>query len=119
MPIARSLAAFLAAAASVLAVACSSGAGDICRTYCKDAQARQCTTIKGDCNTFCSAVDTVAGEGSCTSQEDAYTSCLNQGDTCTGDARCGSQKNAFSNCATAYCVGHLSEASCQTIAASF
>ena len=38
-----------------LVCACSSSAKD-CTTLCRESQAGSCTTIKGDCATFCGAV---------------------------------------------------------------
>jgi hypothetical protein len=103
-------------------VACSSSSssspGADCKSLCAAAQAGNCTTIKGDCGAFCSALVTVDSEASCTSQYNAYEACLGTPATVCANT-CGAQESNLKACVTPYCAAHPTEASCTTIAGSF
>jgi hypothetical protein len=100
-----------------LVCACSSSAKD-CTTLCRESQAGSCTTIKGDCATFCGAVDKVKGPSGCTSQYDAYQGCLNSTPKVC-DATCNSQESAAVQCVSAYCAAKPSDTNCAVIVAAF
>lgn len=89
-----------------------------CEELCREGQEGGCTTIQGNCGSFCGALDSVEGPGGCADERDSYESCLNeQDDVC--DASCGLYENALSSCVQAYCVGHASDSACVTLAGSF
>ena len=95
------------------------GGGDkSCSSLCSQAQAGSCTSIKGDCGKFCSALDAAQGPANCTSQRNAYQSCLSAGVTVCGSS-CGTQESALTTCVGLYCLANLSNADCQTLKASF
>lgn len=101
-------------------VACGGGDGSTgdCVDLCTEAQAGQCTSIAGNCTSFCEALDGVQGPSNCTSQRNAYQGCLDTGDNvCAND--CDAQEMSLSNCVTAYCATHQTDADCVTLAASF
>lgn len=89
-----------------------------CEDLCAEGQAGNCTSITGNCGSFCAALDKVQGPANCESQRDAYQSCLDsKPDVC--DADCDAKERALSSCVGAYCVGHASDASCVTLQQSF
>jgi hypothetical protein len=96
----------------------SGSTGADCVSLCSAAQMGNCTTITGDCGTFCSALSVVDSEASCTSQFNAYESCLGTPATVCANS-CGAQDQALQNCVNPYCAAHTTETSCQTVAASF
>jgi hypothetical protein len=96
----------------------SGGSGADCVSLCSASQAGQCTTITGDCGTFCSALTVVDSEANCESEYDAYESCLGTPATVCGNS-CGAQAQALQNCVDPYCGAHSSESSCVTIAGAF
>jgi hypothetical protein len=112
----------LAMSASNVACSSSSSTGNSgnadCPSLCTAAQAGNCTTIKGNCESFCSALATVDSEASCASPYNAYESCLGTPSTVCSNS-CGAQESALQNCVTPYCAAHTSEASCSTLASSF
>jgi hypothetical protein len=89
-----------------------------CSVLCAEAQAGSCTSISGNCGTFCSAMDAIYSTAGCTSQHDAYIDCLNQGANACA-VSCDSQETALSGCLTTYCLAHTSDANCITLATSF
>lgn len=97
------------------ATACGDSDSADCVGTCTEAQSRSCTTITQNCNTFCSAVLSIASKGNCGSQKDAYLGCLTSGDVCTGEARCGNQEGAFYLCSGVYCLSNPSDPDCAAI----
>lgn len=89
-----------------------------CVSLCTEAQAGDCTSVQGNCTSFCTALDGVQGASNCTSQRNTYESCLEQGDNVC-DNNCDAQENALSACVTTYCMANPTNADCQTLAASF
>jgi hypothetical protein len=94
-----------------------SGGGD-CTSLCTQAQAGSCTSITGNCGNFCTALAAVNGPASCASQYSAYISCLNTGVTVCANS-CDGQESALSTCVGTYCAGHMTDANCATLIASF
>lgn len=92
--------------------------GKDCEQLCTEAQAGDCTSIDGNCGSFCAALDDVDGDAGCTDERDAYEDCLNSDDAVC-DASCGGAESALSSCITAYCIGHAGDPSCVTLAGSF
>jgi len=89
-----------------------------CAPLCQEGQAGSCTSIKGDCAQFCTALDRVAPDAVCTDERDAYLECLNsKSNVC--DASCGGPENALESCLGRYCLGHMADADCQTLTGSF
>ena len=89
-----------------------------CVSLCTEAQAGDCTSVDGNCTSFCTALDGVQGPSNCTSQRNSYESCLEQGaNVC--DNNCDAQETALSSCVTTYCMANPTNADCQTLAASF
>ncbi len=89
-----------------------------CAELCNEAQAGNCTSIKGDCSAFCSALDAVKGPANCVSQADSYTDCLsNESNVC--DMSCGAQETSLEACMGVYCFLHPADANCKTLVASF
>jgi hypothetical protein len=104
----------------VLGLALVSGCGSdpSCEDLCTEAQAGGCTTVTGNCGSFCAALDKVDGPANCESQRDAYESCLDSTpDVC--DADCDAKESALSSCVGSYCLGHASDPSCVTLQQSF
>lgn len=93
--------------------------GKSCTTLCEEAQAGKCTAIKGNCTNFCSALEAEYSAANCSAKYDAYQDCLSTGaNSC--DTTCGAQETALTSCMTSYCAPKiLSNANCQTMAASF
>jgi hypothetical protein len=89
-----------------------------CADLCEEAQDGSCTDVKGDCSSFCQAVNNAKGAANCTSQYDAYLKCLgSKANVC--DANCDSAEGDLKTCFTAYCATHLQDKDCQTMVASF
>jgi hypothetical protein len=103
---------------ALLAAAAGCGGGRDCKGYCQEAQAANCTSIKGDCGAFCNALESVSSSGGCQSQKDAYNSCLESGPLCETDSRCSSQSNAAGTCAAKYCLTHATDSNCTVIKAA-
>ncbi len=101
---------------AVLLGAC--GGDKSCEELCTEAQAGGCTSIEGNCGSFCAALDTIESASGCGDEQSAYESCLNGTDNVC-DASCDAQENALAACAQAYCIGHASDPACVTLAASF
>lgn len=109
--------ALVLSALSVLGlVACGDDEGD-CVSACEDAQARDCTSIQGDCGAFCDALFSVEEPASCVDEREDYQTCLDDQGVCSGS--CGGSENALSNCVGNYCVAHAGEADCQVLLESF
>jgi hypothetical protein len=89
-----------------------------CTQLCTEGQSGNCTTIKGDCASFCDALGRNAPLSKCTAQQSAYEGCLNAAATTCG-ASCDAQDNALSSCVGAYCASNLADADCKTLIASF
>lgn len=95
------------------------GGGDKdCVDLCTEAQAGACTSIDGNCTSFCNALDAVDGPANCTSQNSAYQSCLNEG-ALVCDNSCAAAESSLSNCIAVYCATRQSEPNCATLIASF
>lgn len=92
--------------------------GKSCTTLCEEAQAGKCTGIKGNCTTFCTALEAEYSTANCSGQYDDYQSCLSTGSS-SCDTTCGGQETALIKCMTTYCILNLSNPNCQTMAASF
>jgi hypothetical protein len=110
--------------ASILALGLAACGGDgegstgDCIDLCTEAQAGDCTSVNGNCTSFCTALDGVQGPSNCTSQRNAYESCLEQGaNVCDND--CAALESSLSNCVGTYCQANPTNADCQTLAASF
>jgi hypothetical protein len=89
-----------------------------CAELCSLGQAGDCTSITGDCDPFCAAVDRTKAPAGCESQSNAYEDCLNgDADVCAVD--CDSEETAFSECMVAYCLMNASDADCVTLVASY
>jgi hypothetical protein len=105
------------------AVACSDDPGDgergaSCTTLCQESQAGACTSIKGNCSAFCSAVDSTSPKANCVSQRDAYRSCLNSKDNPCA-ASCNGPERELTNCLSVYCATNSTQADCKTLTSSF
>jgi hypothetical protein len=96
----------------------SSSSGADCTSLCNAAQMGNCTTITGNCGTFCSSLSTVVSEASCTSAYNSYESCLGTPATVCANS-CGAQDQALQNCVNPYCAAHTTDTNCQTVAGSF
>jgi hypothetical protein len=106
------------ALAVVLAALVQGCGGKSCVDLCTQAQAGSCTSVRGNCSSFCNALGEVKGPASCGTAYDEYQTCLSRGsDVCANS--CGSQESALTTCVTTYCVAHPSDANCTTLAASF
>lgn len=103
----------------VLALILLGACGDkSCEELCEEAQAGDCTSIEGNCGSFCGALASVESASGCGDEQSAYEECLNgTDDVC--DAGCDAQENALASCVQAYCVGHAGDQACVTLAASF
>ena len=106
--------------ASGLAACGGDGEGSTgdCVDLCTEAQAGDCTSVEGSCSSFCTALGNVQGPSNCTSQRNAYESCLEQG-AAVCDNDCDAQENTLAACVTTYCQANPTNADCQTLAASF
>lgn len=103
-----------------LLVACGSSGTDTgeCVDLCEEAQAGDCTSVTGNCNSFCEAVDGVQDEAGCTAERAAYQSCLAAGaNVCDND--CAADETDLTDCLTEFCAANLSNPDCQTLINSF
>jgi hypothetical protein len=89
-----------------------------CVELCNEGQAGNCTSIKGNCSAFCSALDAVEGPANCTSQSDGYTDCLSQ-ESNVCDSSCGSTESSLGSCMAVYCLLHPTDSNCKILLASF
>jgi len=89
-----------------------------CPTLCTEAQAGTCTSIKGDCSAFCTALDRAAPTAGCKDKRDAYINCLNGGENACA-VNCDSSETAIEQCMGVWCATHATDADCQTLVASF
>jgi hypothetical protein len=102
----------------VISLFAACGGDADCADLCTEAQAGDCTSVVGNCGSFCAALDGVQGDANCVSQRTAYESCLNEGDSvCVND--CDSEETALSNCIAAFCINNQSDPDCITLAGSF
>ena len=89
-----------------------------CADACEEAQEGNCTSIKGDCGNFCTALFNVEDPSGCSSQIENYQDCLNEGsDVC--DVSCGATETALSTCVGSYCLSRTTEPDCATLIDSF
>jgi hypothetical protein len=94
------------------------GGGKSCEDLCSEAQAGNCTSIRGNCRSFCNALDGVQGPAGCTDEREAYQSCLDDGDNvCTNS--CGVLENTLAQCLSAYCAQNQTNVDCQILVGSF
>lgn len=95
------------------------GGGDrSCPTLCNEAQLGSCTSIHGDCDAFCGALDSAAPRAACTAARDSYQSCLSDGANAC-DKSCNATEKALEDCMSKYCIAHSNDADCKTLVASF
>ena len=92
--------------------------GKSCVDLCTQGQAGSCTNVRGNCTSFCGALNDVKGPAMCGTSYDEYQTCLSHGSNVC-DNSCDSQETALTNCVTAYCSAHTSDPNCTTLAASF
>ena len=107
--------------ASFALVATAGACGDeddeeTCVDLCEDAQARDCTSIEGDCGEFCAALGSVQGPSGCTDERDQYQGCLEDDGVC-GD--CDDSEQQLTTCVGGYCAAHAADDDCQILIASF
>jgi hypothetical protein len=101
-----------------LALTPGCGADKDCVELCTEGQAGDCTSIKGDCGAFCSALGNVESPSGCGDARESYQDCLNsESDLC--DSSCGLEELTLSQCVASYCAAHAGEADCQTLTAAF
>jgi hypothetical protein len=101
---------------SLLLASCGDDEGD-CVSKCEDAQARDCTSIRGDCGNFCSALFDVEEPSGCSDERVDYQDCLDEEGICSND--CGVLESSLSNCVGTYCLAHSGDSSCQVLMESF
>ncbi len=101
---------------SVLLAGC--GGGRDCADLCTEGQAGSCTSITGNCGSFCGALDDVEDSSGCASQRGAYEACLDASDNVC-DVDCDAKESALSSCVGSYCLGHANDPSCVTLRGSF
>lgn len=89
-----------------------------CVDLCTEAQAGDCTSISGDCQAFCDALDGVEEPSGCTDERTAYQDCLNDGDHVC-DNHCDGVEADLETCVAAHCLTHATENDCQTLVNSF
>lgn len=93
------------------------GGGD-CVSLCQEGQDGNCTSIDGDCDSFCGALDSVEEPSDCAAEREEYESCLGDtSDVC--DASCGASENALTQCVASYCLQNSDSEDCQTLVKSF
>ena len=88
-----------------------------CVGACEDAQARDCTSITGDCGDFCEALFNVEEPAGCVDERTDYQQCLDDQGICSGD--CDGSENSLESCVGTYCLTHSGEADCQVLINSF
>ena len=84
-----------------------------CVDLCEEAQAENCTFIKGDCSNFCEAAFNIEDDSGCGDEREAYQSCLEEDDVCTNS--CGALENELTDCLGSYCLTRTSDPDCQTL----
>ena len=89
-----------------------------CVELCEEAQDGSCTSITGDCGSFCSLVDSVQEPSNCTDERESYEECLNESDN-TCDVGCGDTENSFIDCVTVYCAANLTNSDCLSLVTHF
>ncbi|MBX3228354.1 MAG: hypothetical protein KIT84_06860 [Labilithrix sp.] len=88
-----------------------------CTTLCSEAQAGSCTSIKGDCGAFCSALDSAGPKANCTAQRNAYQSCLNSRPSAC-QASCNGPERTLTECLLPYCAQNSSDSDCSALIAA-
>jgi hypothetical protein len=88
-----------------------------CVDMCEEAQARDCTSIKGNCSDFCAAALNVEEESGCGPEREAYQDCLEAADVC--DNACGAREDDYSTCLGNHCLGNMGTPDCKTLINSF
>lgn len=106
----------LAALALLAPASCGDDEWD-CVGACEDAQARDCTSITGDCGDFCDALFNVEEPSGCVDERSDYQGCLDDQGVCGGS--CGASENALESCVGTYCLAHSGDADCQVLVNSF
>ncbi len=96
--------------------ACGDDEGD-CVSTCEDAQARDCTSIRGDCGDFCAALFSVEEPSSCGDERADYQACLDDQGICSGS--CGATESNLESCVGTYCLTRGSDPDCQVLLESF
>ncbi|MEQ8459224.1 MAG: hypothetical protein RLO52_20680 [Sandaracinaceae bacterium] len=104
------------ASAALLASGCN---GASCETLCREAQDRDCTTIRGDCGRACAGLAAASAKAGCGAEEEAYVGCSGGGDVCSTDARCGGQETALGNCLAPFCAANPGDPDCRTVVGAF
>lgn len=94
------------------------GGSRSCQALCDDGQAGDCTTVTGDCASFCDAMGRAAPKGGCGDERSDYLGCLN-GDANVCNTDCDSAEQALDSCLTGYCVQNASDPDCAVLASSF
>ncbi len=95
--------------------ACSTTDEANCASICEEAQEKNCTIIKGDCDAVCSSAFALDDASQCASQRETWQDCLNeQSDVCAGT--CDSEENAYSNCIGSHCLLNMADPDCQVLA---
>jgi hypothetical protein len=104
-----------------LVVACGGSDGTDtgeCFDLCTEAQAGDCTSVTGNCTSFCEALDGVQDDSGCTSERSSYQSCL-AGGSAVCDNDCDGEETALTDCLTDFCSQNLGNPDCQTLINSF
>jgi hypothetical protein len=96
----------------------SGGGNRACPALCSEAQAGDCTTVTGDCDAFCTAIERAAPKAGCDDERVAYKACLNS-EELVCNAGCSSSEDALTDCMTPYCLQNSSDPDCVTLLASF
>lgn len=96
-------------------LACNDNDEASCEDLCSEAQAKDCTSITGDCGQFCAALFDVEGPSGCAGEREAYHECLNEGSVCVG---CSGEESALETCLGNYCAANYGNSDCQTLVGS-
>lgn len=95
------------------------GGNRSCVALCAEAQAGDCTSIRGDCASFCGAIDASKQPSGCSAQVDAYLACQNASANVCDAPGCEAEEGAVESCYTPYCISNPTDPNCITIASSF
>ncbi len=92
---------------------------DCCVELCERVQPLDCTSVmRGDCGDSCAALDAVQEDAGCTDERLEFEGCLSAcHDPCAGG--CDGAGEDLGRCLLEYCLDHLNNDDCQTLADAF
>lgn len=95
------------------------GGNRSCEALCEEAQEFSCTTIQGNCSSFCEALDNSRDAAGCGAEYDDYLSCENASANVCDEPGCSSEEADLNSCYATYCLTNPGDEDCATLLSSF